>query len=48
MKESVENLAKSVKKIATAGSEVEVKANRAFDLADIVKARVAQEKAKSK
>ena len=48
MKESIANLAKSMKKIATASSETEAKANKAYDLADIVKMKVAQEKAKSK
>ena len=48
MKESIANLASGIKKVATASSETEVKANKAFDLADIVQMKVAQEKAKSK
>ena len=48
MKDSVANLAKSMTKIAKASSQTEEKANKAFDLADIVKMKVAQEKAKTK
>ena len=47
MKESVANLAKGMTKIAKASSQTEEKANKAYDLADIVKMKVAQdEKAK--
>ena len=43
LKDSVANLAKSMTKIAKASSQTEEKANKAFDLADIVKMKVAQE-----
>ena len=47
MKDSVANLAKGMTKIAKASSQTEEKANKAYDLADIVKMKVAQdEKAK--
>ena len=48
MKDSIANLANSMKKVAKASSETEATATKAFDLADIVKMRVAQEKAKTK
>lgn len=48
MKDSVANLAKSMTKIAKASSQTEEKAIKAYDLADIVKMKVAQEEAKKK
>ena len=48
MKDSVANLAKSMTKIAKASSQTEVKANKAYDLADIVKMKVAQEEKEEK